>query len=300
MAERVVLLKKNGKLKPEQSPSINNTEVETTTNRTTQNVRNGTIFSKRLTLTMMCVHFGLNVSQAESLISNADANKDDYVDFPEFSALMAKAKRMRMRRVILYAARSVLPKGQQTDTVRYLLQYNCFPPPIFLILISLLQLAVYIYYAAKEREWSATSPVPTSSPFILSPIRKQEVWRYFTYMFIHVGYVHLLTNLAVQICLVFHWIMSGALLFFVFDKNIYLAGASGGVYTLLSAHIANVIINWGEMQFNWVRAIILGVFVGADVGVALYQRYFIGDSTKVSYVSHIGGLSLDCCSGSSY
>jgi len=85
-------------------------------------------------------------------------------------------------------------------------------------------------------------------------------------------------------------VMSGALLFFVFDKNIYLAGASGGVYTLLSAHIANVIINWGEMQFNWIRAIVLGLFVSADVGVALYQRYIENTPNKVSYISHIGGF----------
>jgi hypothetical protein len=75
--------------------------------------------------------------------------------------------------------------------------------------------------------------------------------------------------------------MSGALLFSVFDRNIFLAGASGGVYALLSAHVANVALNWGEMEFNWIRAIVLGVFVSADVGVAVYQRYFEGVLNKV-------------------
>lgn len=70
-------------------------------------------------------------------------------------------------------------------------------------------------------------------------------------------------------------VMSGALLFFVFDPfcKIYLAGASGGVYTLLSAHIANVIINWKEMEFNWIRAGILSLFVLSDISIAIYQRY---------------------------
>ncbi|KAI1700530.1 rhomboid family domain-containing protein [Ditylenchus destructor] len=252
--------------------------------------------------------FGLNADEAEFLIYNVDANKDDYVDFPEFSSLMARAKRMRLRRVILYAARSVLPKPQQTESVRYLLHYNCLPPPIFLFLISIMQLAVYIYYAVSTGVGlSATKPVPTDSPFILNPHKKWEIWRYVTYMFIHIGYVHLATNLVVQFLLgipleLVHkfWrigliyvlgVISGALLFFVFDKNsnIYLAGASGGVYTLLSAHIANVIINWSEMELNWVRASVLSIFVGADVGMAIYERFFQG-ANKVSYISHIGGF----------
>ncbi|KAH7698949.1 rhomboid family protein [Aphelenchoides avenae] len=85
-------------------------------------------------------------------------------------------------------------------------------------------------------------------------------------------------------------VISGALLFSVFERRIYLAGASGGVYALLSAHVANVALNWGEMEFNWIRAVILGTFVSADVAVAIYQRYFEGVLNKTSYVSHLGGF----------
>ena len=53
-------------------------------------------------------------------------------------------------------------------------------------------------------------------------------------------------------------------------------------YTLLSAHIANVITNWSEMEFNWIRASILGVFVSCDLGVSIYQRYFADTQNKVS------------------
>lgn len=75
--------------------------------------------------------------------------------------------------------------------------------------------------------------------------------------------------------------ISGALLFTVFERRIYLAGASGGVYALLSAHVANVALNWAEMEFNWIRAIALCVFVTADIAVAIYQRYFEGVMNKV-------------------
>ncbi|CAK5041021.1 unnamed protein product [Meloidogyne enterolobii] len=147
---------------------------------------------------------------------------------------------------------------------------------------------------------------PVKSPLILNPCKKEEVWRYFSYMFVHVGFVHLLNNLAVQFllgiplelvhkfwriaCLYFLGVICGALLFFVFDRDIYLAGASGGVYALLSAHIANIIINWSEMEFNWIRAAIFGIFVSSDIGVSVYQRYFSSMPNKVSYISHIGGF----------
>jgi hypothetical protein len=48
---------------------------------------------------------------------------------------MARAKRMRLRSVMVYAARSVLPRNQQTEKIRYLLEYNCFPPPFFMVCI---------------------------------------------------------------------------------------------------------------------------------------------------------------------
>lgn len=108
---------------------------------------------------------------------------------------------------------------------------------------------------------------------------------------LNLRYSHLLTNLAVQILLgipleLVHkfWRIgliyilggiSGALSFFAFYQNhsVYLAGASGGVYALLSAHIANVIINWGEMDFSWLRTIILCIFISVDVGSILYNFY---------------------------
>ncbi|KAL7076318.1 hypothetical protein ACQ4LE_004178 [Meloidogyne hapla] len=254
--------------------------------------------------------FGLDREQADSLVAGIDSNKDNFVDFPEFTALMARAKNMRLRSVMLYAARSVLPRGQQTEKIRYLLEYNCWPPPLFMVLISLLQIGLYLYnefeYCPRDNRFMPAKCAPVKSPLILNPCKKEEVWRYFSYMFVHVGFIHLLNNLLVQFllgiplelvhkfwrsaCLYFIGVICGALLFFVFDRDIYLAGASGGVYALLSAHIANIIINWSEMEFNWIRATIFGIFVSSDIGVSVYQRYFSSMPNKVSYISHIGGF----------
>lgn len=45
----------------------------------------------------------------------------------------------------------------------------------------------------------------------------------------------------------------------VFDAEVYLVGASGGVYALLAAHLANVLLNYNNMEFGIVR--LIGIFV---------------------------------------
>ena len=53
---------------------------------------------------------------------------------------------------------------------------------------------------------------------------------------------------------------------FTFFSTILLdSGASGGVYALVGAHIANVLMNFKEMRFGIPRTIILGVLVATDL-----------------------------------
>jgi rhomboid-related protein 1/2/3 len=73
------------------------------------------------------------------------------------------------------------------------------------------------------------------------------------------------------------------------------------VYALLAAHLANVLLNYNQMEFGVVR--LLGVFLVAsvDVGFAIYDRYAASSSTDssqelisttqapVSYVAHLAG-----------
>lgn len=101
---------------------------------------------------------------------------------------MARAKSMHTRRLMIYAARSVLPRSQQTEPVRYLSLYNCFPPPVFMLTISIVEVALYLYYALdSDVGLSAVGPSPVRSPLIFDPHKKAQVWRFFTYMFIHIG-----------------------------------------------------------------------------------------------------------------
>lgn len=51
----------------------------------------------------------------------------------------------------------------------------------------------------------------------------------------------------------------------------FLVGASGGCYALIAAHFANIIINWGEMPFNWLRLLVLLTLMATDIGVFAYM-----------------------------
>ncbi|KFM76449.1 Protein rhomboid, partial [Stegodyphus mimosarum] len=84
-------------------------------------------------------------------------------------------------------------------------------------------------------------------------------------------------------------VLAGSLGSSLSDPAVYLAGASGGVYALIAAHLANVIINFKEMTFGWARLVALLVFGGTDIGVAFYSRYVEEDRNKTSYAAHIAG-----------
>jgi rhomboid-related protein 1/2/3 len=73
---------------------------------------------------------------------------------------------------------------------------------------------------------------------------------------------------------------AGSVVVSAVDPNVYLAGASGGVYALLAGHIAELLLNWGEMEFAPIRAAVLAVLVSADAGVSIYQRHFIDVTDK--------------------
>jgi len=84
---------------------------------------------------------------------------------------------------------------------------------------------------------------------------------------------------------------AGSLATSIFDPDVYLVGASGGVYALLAAHLANVLLNYNQMEFGVARLLGVLLIASVDVGFAIYDRYAVADesSPPVSYVAHLAG-----------
>jgi len=246
----------------------------------------------------------------DELLERSDICTDGVITYEEFLKMVHArdlgAQRPRLQRLIRYAAMAVVPKSQRRSIIRrYLEEYNCMPPPLFLLVISVLEISVFVYYCVDLGQISAIGPVPWKSPLIYDPCKRQEAWRFITYMLIHAGFVHMFFNVLVQLILgiplemVHKWwrvgivylsgVAAGSLGANISDPYSFLAGASGGVYALISAHLASVVINWGEMEFNWIRLAGLLLFGGTDIGVAIYGRYTDDKENRTSYSAHIAG-----------
>lgn len=156
-----------------------------------------------------------------------------------------------------------------------------------------------------EKGSTLTGNGKTVKIFMYEPSKRIEVWRYLTYMLVHIGHVHMITNLVVQLMLgiplemahkwarvtmvYFFGVIAGSLATSVTDPWTRLAGASGGVYALLTAHIASVIMNWGQMQFPIIQLFIFGIIITVDLGTAIYDRYFLNIENNVGVMAHVGG-----------
>uniref|UniRef100_A0A6G1SE68 Protein rhomboid n=1 Tax=Aceria tosichella TaxID=561515 RepID=A0A6G1SE68_9ACAR len=181
-------------------------------------------------------------------------------------------------------------------------------PPFFITFVSLFQLVSFVYYALRSDELlTLTGPIPFESKLIYNPNRRYEIWRYLTYMFIHAGFWHISFNIVMQmivgiplelvhkferIFLIYiGGVIAGSLGNSVADPHSYLAGASSGCYALVAAHVANLILNWGEIRGACCRLILVSTFIFIDLGIAIYERHFKISLTqhRTSYGGHLAG-----------
>jgi rhomboid-related protein 1/2/3 len=84
-------------------------------------------------------------------------------------------------------------------------------------------------------------------------------------------------------------VVAGSLGTSMTDPMSKLAGASGGVYSLITAHIATIILNWKQMSFPLVQLFIFLLVTGVDVGTSIYNRYWTDMDEHIGYVAHFGG-----------
>nr|XP_023992974.1 rhomboid-related protein 3-like [Salvelinus alpinus] len=74
-------------------------------------------------------------------------------------------------------------------------------------------------------------------------------------------------------------------------------GSSGGVYALVSAHLANVVMNWSGMkcQFKLFRMAMALVCMSVEFGRAVWLRFYppaFPPCPNPSFVAHLGGVMV--------
>lgn len=189
--------------------------------------------------------------------------------------------------------------------------------PLMLLLITGVQISAFVIFAKREHgslgNINAGGPTvgPSSlymrmtGPFPSCFDARNQLWRLWTYQLVHVGWYHLGVNCAMQLffgasveMVHGHIVMlmvymfgvgMGALTCAFADVHRAVVGASGGVYTLIGLHAADVLLNFRSMadrSRRLVRALICTAVPALDILV--YLLVYTNDDT--SYASHGGGL----------
>ncbi|KAB7493922.1 Rhomboid-related protein 1 [Armadillidium nasatum] len=247
----------------------------------------------------------------DAILEHVDFNNDGFIDLQEFYKLVNiqtdYVTRRAIRRALVKGALSVAPRSQVSHSDRiYIEQYLCCPPPLIIPLLCIAEIGVFVYEALKTKSnLGPYSPVDLKSPLVFDPHKRAEAWRFLTYMLVHAGYAHLISNVFVSLLLgiplemVHRWwrifllymsgVIFGSIVASIFSPHAYLVGASGGCYALIAAHLANIIINWKEMPFNWLRLIAFTILVGVDIGTFVYFTVNKKDNS-ISYSAHVAGF----------
>lgn len=58
----------------------------------------------------------------------------------------------------------------------------------------------------------------------------------------------------------------------VFDPDVYLVGASGGVYALLAAYFANVVLNFNQIELGILK--LVGILIVGKSQPSIFQLFF--------------------------
>ncbi|VDN03966.1 unnamed protein product [Thelazia callipaeda] len=250
--------------------------------------------------------------QIRLLLKEADKNHDLVLDLNEFSQLVtsANAQKSKLRKLMYSVADTIIAKTDRPTIHTYIDEYNCIPPPVFILSISLLQIATFVYYTYGRPEslltYCAGCWVDGSvGPLLFAPPLRHQAWRFISYQFIHQGMLHLLPNIIFQLLIgipleLVHkmWrvaiiyllaVFLGALLQYTLDSSVFLIGCSAGVYALIGAHFSNLIINWHEMPYRLFRLLTISTYVVLDIASTIYRRLQSDACDRISYTAHIAG-----------
>lgn len=170
---------------------------------------------------------------------------------------------------------------------------------------SLLSIATFFsrLYGESDRLCQTNSSCPIYDYLGYRLDKRQEVWRFVTYMFVHGGLDHILFNLLFQLLLgialelVHCWwrvalvYLSGVLagsMATSFTQCPGLIGASGGVYALITAHIATIFMNWRDMEYAIPQLFFILILCCSNIASQISQ-HLLNPNNNIGYTSHLSG-----------
>jgi len=220
------------------------------------------------------VKYGIPKSQMQFIVkqfktSNADKNKDGKIDLEEWNEFIDNQIKQPLENH---------PKANAVAQVfAYSEKWTCTPPKLFIPTITFLQFLFHVLATYAPQSIGAGYPNESDgtltygnalrcSCLIYNPNRRNDIWRFGTYMFLHSGWHHLFWNIGIQLMvgiplemgqpgrkgslrvagLFMAGIFVGGLGAGIAESEKYLVGSSPGTYALIMAHLATIVLNWTE------------------------------------------------------
>lgn len=269
-------------------------------------------------------------------ISQADHNKDGYIDRDEFAEWVSE-----MELASEAGDRDTRSLNDTTmkhmETAAFAMECRTCPPPLFLLLVSLLQMGMFAWhvthlYRDHNMRIFWTGPAPLCSQWILDPEKRFQVWRFLSYAIVHSGIGHIVLNVIIQLvvgiplemthgpvrvaAVYIIGVVSGSLATSVINPVVYLAGASSGVYALIAAHLSNLILNWHEERLiirpggcsasatashggllRLLKLTAILAYVVVDISMAVYSHTMYGEHNTTGYTAHLAGAIMGLLAG---
>ncbi|KAL2765424.1 rhomboid-related protein 3 isoform 3, partial [Daubentonia madagascariensis] len=166
----------------------------------------------------------LDPHKREVLLALADSHADGQICYQDFVNLMSNKRSNSFRQAILQGNRRLSSKAlleekglslsqrlirhvayetlpREIDRKWYYDSYTCCPPPWFMLTVTLLEVAFFLYNGVSLGQFvlQVTHPRYLKNSLVYHPQLRAQAWRYLTYIFMHAGIEHLGLNVVLQL-----------------------------------------------------------------------------------------------------